>query len=147
MNEVERAKLVELLTATWPTGPRARIWSDAVEQLDHGHAHSAYRRMRDTVSRGSVADLLTLYRVVVDEAHAAYRYQRLPCEHCDDTGWVTVRSLVVNDGTDRRREYRQCAPCDHCDEGRARIAVQRAIDDARARHPTARAVNSQSELR
>lgn len=62
MTGEERQRLVDLLTQTWPSGVKARIWHDALAGLEYSPALDAYNRARTTASRLAVADYLELYR-------------------------------------------------------------------------------------
>lgn len=103
MNDPERTKLIDLMTQTWQlTGPKPAIWVDVLTSLDHAIAYRAYLRMRDTVTRASVADFLRLYRDVQNEVNP----QRVACARCHGSGWITCQ----------RAGYAR--PCDRCDEGK-----------------------------
>lgn len=45
------ARLVNRITATWPTGVRGVIWTDVLRDLDYTTAREAYVRLRDTHDR------------------------------------------------------------------------------------------------
>lgn len=137
VNDVERQRMIDLLTQTWPNGPRARIWTDVLADLDHGYANIAYTRLRDRARSVSIAEFRDEYRAV--------RAERLPpeppCQHCDGTGWVTVLTAVGGDAK------RGAVPCPACPAGAARQRVHREIlEQSARRHPSRPVADVQTEL-
>jgi len=63
MTPTETAHLVERIVQTWPTGPRGRIWTEALEPLDAGRAGTAYARLRASEEHPpSIARFMAVYR-------------------------------------------------------------------------------------
>ena len=61
MNSAELAHLVERIVQTWPTGPRGRIWTEALASLDHEVALGVYEHLRDHDEKApSVARFLAI---------------------------------------------------------------------------------------
>ena len=62
MNSSDLAHLVEHIIATWPTGPRGFIWTEALADLEHPVALGIYEYLRDHDERPpSVSRFLAVY--------------------------------------------------------------------------------------
>jgi len=105
MNGNDTAMLVNLIVATWPTGPKGYIWTDVLAELDHGPALEAYRNLRDDSERApSVARFKAEYRARQASTQPATVPDR--CELCDGTGWIEC--------LDERRHRTGCQERDTC---------------------------------
>jgi len=87
MTSDDTARLVNLLVATWPTGPKAYVWTQAIADLDAAGANRAYARLRDTVDRVTVASFLETHRAQRSPTEARRRDPSETCEHCAGTGY------------------------------------------------------------
>lgn len=68
MNEYEVHHLVENIIATWPAGPRGRIWTELLKPLDHARAHTAYIRCRNDQPTITTATFIATYRACSEPA-------------------------------------------------------------------------------
>ena len=125
MTRDEAARLVNLITSTWPTGVRGHVWTDVLADLEHQLARDAYLHLRDTSEKPPpVAQFQAAYRArraaskAVDEPPPV-------CGACDGTGWVQAADLIetVNG---QPHPYSQVAPC-RCTTGQAMRRVHAAI--------------------
>jgi len=71
MNSDDCSHLVNVITATWPTGPKAYVWTQTIARLDASLATQAYAYLRDHEARITIADYLEQYRRL--EVRAAER--------------------------------------------------------------------------
>jgi hypothetical protein len=142
MIESDRARLVNLLTSTWPAGVKGYVWTDTLGPLDHALAHSAYVELRDHEDRPpSVARFVAAYHAR-RSARDAEREPPARCELCDGTGWVeSPPERAHNSTTCHPTEERPCCchavePC-RCSNGRRNVAVAQRIhaeNDRTKRH-------------
>jgi hypothetical protein len=79
MTSDDAARLVNLIVATWPTGPKAYVWTQTLAELDNGPANQAYRDLRDTAERITIAAYQDRYR---RHANTSRSQRRAPSEHC-----------------------------------------------------------------
>jgi len=70
MSSDDCARLVNLLIATWPAGPKAYVWTQALSRFDAGPAFQAYALLRDHEERITVATFGAQYRRVVERERA-----------------------------------------------------------------------------
>jgi hypothetical protein len=88
MTSDDAARLVNLLVATWPTGPKAYVWTQTIGDLDAAPANRAYAELRDNVERVTVAAFLTRYRAQLRVTTAPRRRDPDPgCEWCRGCGY------------------------------------------------------------
>lgn len=74
MTPSETAHLVERIVQTWPTGPRGRIWTETLEDLDAGRAGTAYVRLRNECEQPpSPGRFMAVYRSLDTERHEWHR--------------------------------------------------------------------------
>lgn len=68
MTPEQTAHLVERIVQTWPAGPRGRIWTEALSELEHVTALGVYEYLRDHDERPpSIARFLETYRSVTPD--------------------------------------------------------------------------------
>jgi hypothetical protein len=112
VNSDDTARLVNLIIATWPTGPKAYVWTNTLADLDATPANRAYLALRDTTERITVAAFLSAYRAQLhDSDNGSRRHDPDPaCEHCRGTGWEpgASRWRTVNG---EPYEYETVQPC------------------------------------
>src|SRR3954454_7315954 len=88
MNTEDTARLVNLLVATWPGGPKAYVWTQALEALDAAAANRAYVRLRDTAKSITIAGFREVYDSASRPAPGGRRLDPYEsCEHCQGSGW------------------------------------------------------------
>jgi hypothetical protein len=115
------AKLVERIIATWPTGPKGFIWTDVLRDLHPGPAAAAYRQLRDTEQRITIAQYKAAYRALLG-THEQH-HPPAGCNHCDGHGWKPIR--IEHHG----HIYDTTAPCD-CPAGQAHTDTHSRIISA-----------------
>jgi len=110
MTNDDAARLVNLLVATWPTGPKAYVWTQAVNELDAAGANRAYAKLRDTAERVTVASFLEAYRALRTPTEARRHDPSATCEHCDGCGYEPgpPEYETVNG---EQHEYSTLVPC------------------------------------
>lgn len=86
MTSDDCARLVNLIVATWPTGPKAYIWTQALADLDAAPANRAYLDLRDTIERITIP----AFRAGYDRAAGRARRRPDPdatCQYCRGCGF------------------------------------------------------------
>jgi hypothetical protein len=129
VNVAELDALVGRLRDTFPNGPHASVWKEALADREHAYCHRAYLRLRDTHTSATltIAAFLTCFLEVRNEALSASRRAEPLCAHCGGEGWVTAPELVVG-SPPRLRHYRQAKPCPYCEAGRRAQPVHARIE-------------------
>jgi hypothetical protein len=111
MNADDAARLVNLLVATWPGGPKAYVWTQALEALDAPAANRAYARLRDTAKSITVAGFREVYDTASRPAPGGRRYEPTAgCVHCGGTGFEPgepIYETVLGEP----HEYTTLQPC------------------------------------
>lgn len=123
MDAATTAKLVELITGTWPSGPKGHVWSRVVASLDPpAAAHQAWRNLARTEQKITVAQFVAEHnRLVLASDHSSPLADCVHCEH----GWRQVHEEHGG------HIYDACEPCS-CPAGRAHVDThQRILDDNR----------------
>jgi hypothetical protein len=106
MTDDEARALATRIIDTWPTGPKAYIWRDALRPLDYGTAGTAYVRLRKLVTTGAPTpgrfedEYRALHTPATDPTPTAV------CQTCDGSNWVEC--------TDDRRHARYTHNWDTC---------------------------------
>lgn len=128
MNTQECASLVERIIQTWPTGPRGRIWTELLTDLEPGTAGTAYIRLRNEHQGEKPPSTGTFMRT--------YRSLRTPandpitddCPDCSGTGWISSPPIEPG-GTG----YQTVHPCG-CRAGNQAERISQKIDEHRRHH-------------
>lgn len=116
MNAEQCGHLVELIVQTWPHGPRGRIWTDALGDLEHTHALAVYRQLRNADETApTIARFLRIYRDVDQPTTTPTTRPANHGEHCPTcrgSGWQPGPDIVqhLRDGT-IARTYTTVEPC------------------------------------
>ena len=73
MTDDEARKLAQRCADTWPAGPKAYVWRDALLPLDANYAAAAYRRMSTEQDRPTIARFASEYHGLIprDEGRRA----------------------------------------------------------------------------
>jgi hypothetical protein len=134
VTEDQLARIVNNIVQTWPSGPRARIWTAALRALDAADAFAVYAQLRDTLTRTAlVGDFLALYNARRSRAEPRpdptldLDAPRVP----GDVGWS------IGDGSYRQRHGRGVGDAVEPDPDRMVELIERhgtRVKDAYAWH-------------
>lgn len=102
-------RLVNLIVATWPTGPKAYVWTQKLAELDPAPANRAYLELRDTLERITIPAFLASYERATGRARR--RPDPVPsCEHCGGCGFEAGPPEYETIGG-QPHEYSTLVPC------------------------------------
>jgi hypothetical protein len=120
MNHNDALNLAERIRRTWPkTHLDIDMWTEFVEELEHGPAESARKSLRDSEETApSFAKFRSTYRAQFGTA----REEKIGCSLCSGDGWETVLVGPTEFDTALR-------PC-RCPNGRRVEDVHRRIVNA-----------------
>lgn len=74
MTDEEARKLATRIIDTWPAGPKAYVWRDALIPLDAGYAAATYRRLATEQDKPTIARFHAEYRSMLPTAEGPRRY-------------------------------------------------------------------------
>lgn len=108
--------LINKMEATWPDTRWSQVridqWAEILENIDEGHAGTAFVRLRSSSEKcPSMAEFVKSARSVAATQPAENVDE---CDWCDGTGWADGGGFTTDDG----RRYTSVTPCT-CTAGRA----------------------------